>query len=369
MNRKNTLAYLAAATVLLAVGAASAQSFNANLPVTLDRWNYPFGDFGGARTAAPIFWTVGAAGFDDRDAEFLIGFNTTGVIAPGGPASIYAVTSLNISATVSVSNLSSSFQYDPTHDLFNTYFEPTDPAYAADSDIGRPIEIFACGYRPTSATPGAPLWTATTFRENSPFASVGANPPPARNNRNVFPVSFSAAGTPANCSNHVTGTAAEGGRFEVTPLAVGQAYFLTPGELVPDLTEFTFTLDLSNPGALAYVQAGLAEGRLNFIISSLHASSQPGSGGAPLPYPTFYTKENPFGIAARLSIAGSIGGVPVCGADVNADGVVDGNDFVAFINSFSVGDVSIDPVADVNLDNIIDGNDFVEFINAFGAGC
>ena len=60
---------------------------------------------------------------------------------------------------------------------------------------------------------------------------------------------------------------------------------------------------------------------------------------------------------------------PGCTADVNNDGVVDGNDFVAFINSFSVGDVSIDPIADVNHDLIIDGNDFVDFINAFGAGC
>ena len=60
---------------------------------------------------------------------------------------------------------------------------------------------------------------------------------------------------------------------------------------------------------------------------------------------------------------------PACLADVNSDGVIDGSDFVAFINSFGVGSVSIDPTADVNRDLIIDGNDFVEFINAFGAGC
>jgi len=368
MNPTNPFRLFAAATVLFAAGAASAQSFNSNLPVTLDRWNYPFGDFGGARTAAPIFWTVGTTGFDDRDAEFLIGFNTTSTIAPGGPASSYTITSLVITAAVSVTNLSASFQYDSTHDAVNTYFDLADPSYTPDGDVGRPIEIFACGYRPTSAAPGAPLWSATTFLENSPFASVGASPPPARNNRNVFPVTFSPTGTPANSSNHVTGTAAEGGRFEATPLGVGQAN-LTPGQLVPDLTIFTFTIDLSNPGALAYVQSGLAEGRLNFIISSLHASSQPGSGGAPLPYPTFYTKENPFGIPARLSIIGTIGITPACIADVNADGIVDGNDFTAFINSFAAGDITLDPIADVNDDNIVDGNDFVIFINAFGAGC
>ena len=51
------------------------------------------------------------------------------------------------------------------------------------------------------------------------------------------------------------------------------------------------------------------------------------------------------------------------------DGIVDGNDFVAFINSFGIGDPAASPVADVNGDGIIDGNDFVAFINAFAAGC
>ena len=67
-----------------------------------------------------------------------------------------------------------------------------------------------------------------------------------------------------------------------------------------------------------------------------------------------------------------------CGlADVNSDSVVDGTDFVEFINSFSAGDVNIDSLADVagsgddglSPDGIIDGTDFVAFINAFAVGC
>lgn len=64
-----------------------------------------------------------------------------------------------------------------------------------------------------------------------------------------------------------------------------------------------------------------------------------------------------------------------CLADVIGSGgtgcdlTVDGDDFIAFINSFSIGDPLIDPVADVVLDGIIDGNDFIAFINAFAAGC
>jgi Tol biopolymer transport system component len=60
---------------------------------------------------------------------------------------------------------------------------------------------------------------------------------------------------------------------------------------------------------------------------------------------------------------------PTCLADVVADGSVDGGDFIAFINSFAIGDATIDPVADVVVDGTIDGTDFIEFINAFSAGC
>ena len=59
------------------------------------------------------------------------------------------------------------------------------------------------------------------------------------------------------------------------------------------------------------------------------------------------------------------------------DFIVDGSDFIAFINSFGTGDPTVDPLADVagggndglRPDGIIDGNDFIAFINAFAAGC
>jgi hypothetical protein len=51
------------------------------------------------------------------------------------------------------------------------------------------------------------------------------------------------------------------------------------------------------------------------------------------------------------------------------DGIVDGSDYIAFINSFSTGDIITDSLADVNTDGTIDGSDFIEFINAFAVGC
>lgn len=52
-------------------------------------------------------------------------------------------------------------------------------------------------------------------------------------------------------------------------------------------------------------------------------------------------------------------------ADVNDDGIVDGSDYILFINAFS----AMESLADLDNDGIIDGNDFVLFTNAFSAGC
>ncbi len=75
-----------------------------------------------------------------------------------------------------------------------------------------------------------------------------------------------------------------------------------------------------------------------------------------------------------LCLADVAGGGPT---GLMPDGTVDGADFVAFINSFAIGDAAIDPLADIagsgptgtQPDGTIDGTDFIAFINAFGAGC
>ena len=61
----------------------------------------------------------------------------------------------------------------------------------------------------------------------------------------------------------------------------------------------------------------------------------------------------------------------------NYDGIVDGSDFIAFFNSFSTGDPTLDRLADIagagpdndQPDGTIDGTDFIAFMNAFAAGC
>jgi len=54
-----------------------------------------------------------------------------------------------------------------------------------------------------------------------------------------------------------------------------------------------------------------------------------------------------------------------CPADVNADGVIDFNDFLAFLNLFN----ALDPDADLNADGSLDFNDLLIFLNLFNAPC
>lgn len=61
--------------------------------------------------------------------------------------------------------------------------------------------------------------------------------------------------------------------------------------------------------------------------------------------------------------------VLVCGRnprpDLNADGVIDADDFFLFLEYFAAGD----PRADFNDDGEIDANDFFIFLNKFALGC
>ncbi len=82
-------------------------------------------------------------------------------------------------------------------------------------------------------------------------------------------------------------------------------------------------------------------------------------------------------VAAGCSPADVAGTVPAGSGSTCGDGTVDGTDFIAFINSFGIGDAATDPVADVagggadglQADGTIDGSDFIAFINAFAIGC
>jgi hypothetical protein len=342
------------------------------LSPSLDRWMYPFGDFAGTRTTAPTYTTLfsGYTIFDDRDAEFLIGFNTSGLVPTGFAPFQYRVSGMTVRTTCAVADSTASFVYDPTLDPVSTYFDPgdatatppraADPLRTDDADAGRPVELFGVAYR------GG--YTAATWTESSPFGP-GA---PAPRTRYAYPIDFDGAGAQRDASNNVTD------RFDTSPLAVAHAFAadgtpMNAGETVLDGAQLRFQPTLGDAGGLGYVQQSLSAGRLNLIVSGLHPATAFGAG--PVSYPVFRTRESLLGPSSAVSMT-----VSVCLADIGStggvflsDGQFDNNDFVVFIDRFFAGDMG---VADIGAtggvygrDGVLDNNDFIVFIDAFFAGC
>ncbi len=273
-------------TLTLCGGAAWAAPFQIDEPAG-DRWMYPFNQTPGTRSGASVFGAAGESGFDDRDAQYFLRFDTTGIAAAGLGASNYGVSSLRLAITVNVDN---QFVYDPTRDALGTYLDPM-----TDADSGRPIELFGTGYRNGT--------TAATFNESSPFTTGSGTG--AERTRDAFAAGFDGAGTLGDVSNNVR----DG--FEVSPWAIGQISMVTPGSLVPIDSVMTFDLELSDPFILAYVQDALNAGSLDLMVTGISATSQMAGSG----FPSFYTKDDFFhqndrslGLAGRLS--GDLTAVP-----------------------------------------------------------
>lgn len=334
----------ALAASLFAASAANAQllPFNPDAP-SLDKWMYPFGPPGGREASAPTFGAILIPGFDDRDAEFLVGFNTAPAVPTALGVDAYRIASLSVLATV---NSDQRFAYDPTVDSFRSLLPTTDPRFQPDADAGRPVELFAVGFRNG--------FTLLTYQENSPF---GGQPtvPPAEEARNVFPIGFDSAGQPVDVSRQVRLG------FDAEPAAVGLTNAVAPGELVPTDTTFTFNLDLCQPGLNAFLRDALNQGRVSLLITSLHPAAGGPGGGTGGNYPSFYTKENPvavpLGYAAKLRLSVQV----YRGGDVDGDGTVDFNDVLAFLNLYNSGSLA----ADLTLDCVVDFNDFLAFLNLY----
>lgn len=361
---------------------------------TLDRWVYPFGDFSGRSAAAPTFTTLWAnttgTPFDDRDSEFLMGFDVSGTLSGPFPLSRYRVDLVEVTAWLTVAAPSEEIVFDPTQDAVSTYFfpgsdtQPADPARTPDADAGRPVELYAVGYRNG--------FTPATYAENTPFAPTGTY-----NVRNAFAADFGGPGAALrDASNNVSGLV--GGvpsPFEVLPLSVGQAFgpsgsAIAPGVGVPNLSKMVFSVNaaqLAVPGRGfdAYVRAAIiagpdTAGRLNFVVSSLHAATAFGSG--PVLYPRFFTKEAPRGTPeAPLAIPASLRlRLRLCLADVagagqtpGADGELTADDLILFISAFVADNKPLADIAgpgqNVGPDGELTSDDIIVFVSSFVAGC
>ena len=331
-------AHLALAGACLAQSGPIALTFD---EPARDRWNYPFSTTPGVRTESPIFGATGIEGFDDRDSQFVIGFDTAGDIPTGLGTDAFRVVSARV--TLVIQN-DFQFAYDATQDVLASYFPSDDPDYVEDTTVGRPIELYATGYRNG--------FTIESWEETSVF---GGPPivPPAEGARNAFAAFYDGADDVVDLSRQVRE------RIESTPFAIGQTTGVAVGELVPAETVFTFDIDTCAPGAKAFFDASFDAGKVNLTVTSMH-SAELGS----TEFPAFFTKENALspilGYAPQLEITV----IAIDDADLTGDGSLDIFDFLAFQNAFDAGQ----PLADFNGDCTLDIFDFLAFQNAFDAG-
>lgn len=340
----------AGACVLVSTVAASAGEIQQTYPSpALDRWNYVFAGFGqfpaGSEPDAPLFSPFGnpqQALFDNRDGEMIVGFDTTPLIPAGEGVTRYRVLEARLRAVVS---RDLAFAYDPSLDPVQSYFPNTDPEFVADTDPGRPLEVYLVGYR-------AP-WSLATYTETTPFAPGAPGTLPAKGTKNAFSAQYDppGSGIVRDVSNNVDQ------RFDSRPLGVGTAP-LAPGTLVPAGTVFTFNLDLgNNPDVQRYLREGLNFGRLNFSFSSLATVTQQSSAS-----PAFWCKEgDPIEGAVPVSLE-----IRVCvgrPSDFNCDGVVDLADLLDYLSAWgpTLGQTVSGP-ADVNGDGFVDLADLLEFL-------
>ena len=268
-------------------------------PIPFDRWMYPFNGTPATRNLASTFGAVYADpdSFDNKDATLILAVNT---VTAGIPAGQGTANYLPVSVRVRVTHFEGEFLYDPTYDAWQTYLAPSDPNYVADSDPGRPIELYGVGLRNGYTLPlrvgvvgpaGPPGFEeGERYCENN-CAGLG------QGIRNAFPWDPAAADPLGDVTNNVRRRPPlTGSSFDPFPWALGTSTSgLDPGDPVPQGVfqvspgeTFEFDVELSDPDILAYVKQGLNDGVLAFAITSMHDVEQQVGGTNP----NFYNRES-----------------------------------------------------------------------------
>lgn len=318
-------------------------TYSSSAPV-VDRWMYPFSTRPCTELQAPIF-SAPFAGFDDRDAELLLGFRTSDSVPAGLERQRYKI--LGGTVTVTVAN-DLQATYNPNAESWRSALPATDPRFVPKIQAsGWPIEIFGVGYRNGFNEATNP------FQQCSAFGGAPVVPP-AQGARNAFVATFDSAGNATDLSNQLK----QGVNGE--PMAIGLTNSVSAGAKIPSGTTLSFDLAGITSSNRAYLQRSLARGRVMLAVSSLEPTTGgPGGGTGGVTYPILATTRAGFAeFNPSLTLLVAI----TCAADFNADGVVDTTDFVRFVASYNE---LLDAEGDLNDDGQTDQDDFLLFVVAY----
>lgn len=318
---------LAVTTALLAI-AVSPRAFADAYQVVrqgpaLDRWNYPFNPTPGSRITASTFGNEpGSALFDNRDGQFVLGFNLAPEIPSGLGASSYTVTSCTVTITYANDFV---VEYDPTIDPYTAFLPAADPEATEDEDLGQPIELYGTGFRNG--------FSLNTWLETSPFtiASLNSLNPSVRN---AFALGQNAQGAWVDVSNSVRE------RWTPTPFAVGVIDGMKPGSFVPEGSIMRFELDVARTDVQEFLRSAANAGKLRLSITSLTKVVQQGGN-----YPQFYCRENPLVVATGIGDATlecTVTTQSCATADLDCDGAVGAADLSLLLANWGnagIGDI------------------------------
>ncbi len=215
------------------------------------------------------------SGVDTRMSQEIVGWNTASLIPTNQTPTRYLIRRCRVTLTVYDDK---TFLFDPTHDAYQTYLNTNDPAYQADADTGRPVEMFGVGYRNG--------YDAVSFSQSPAFGSG------APGERDAYATGLGTNGVLVDVSNNVGKTNDAFPHFEDWPFAVGQVTNAAPGALVPMTSKMFFDMDTNDPAVITYLQESLNSGVLNFDVSTLYpVTGYDGPGGIST-YPSFTTHFN-----------------------------------------------------------------------------
>jgi hypothetical protein len=267
---------------------APAQSFSlSSASVSLARWMYPFNGEPTNRPNASVFAAFGSIPyFDTRDGQYLLGWNTANIPTNRGAAN-YLISHVRV--TLTISSEGDQYAYDDQQRDYRTYFPTSDPNYLFNTNGSSAIELYGAGFRggfTNSDGVYVPYSTATFQQGTIFFASPTGGD---FTNRTAYAAGYDTNGVLVDVSDNVGDDGANEitNAFEVTPFAIGYNTNFTVGQLMPTGSPITFDLNLNDPLVYTYIQQGLNQGNLSFMISSL-VNANYLSGGGPN-WPDFYT--------------------------------------------------------------------------------
>ena len=336
------------ATGVMAGGLAYANEFSGCIETQADRWMYPFNATPGTRPGGSVFGYLpypAETSFDNRDGQMIVAFDTTGLVPAGEGAENYEIDQLQLQMTLK-GELSSPI--DLTVDEWNTYLPATAKDWEPDEDAGRPIELYAAGFRYD--------YTRVNWQEDDPFSDQGAF---GTNHRSVFSAGIAEDGQLFEVSSNFN----DG--YTSQPLAIGSFADYAEGDIAPEGAVAIFNIDLSAPEVRGWVGESLNEGRIVFAVTSLVPASQ-GDGVLT----QFYLKENPLveaGVrdAGVLCLGGRISEGCSIPADFDGDCDVDGGDLGLLLSLW--GTCPAPCAADLNNDGFVNGADLGQMLSSWGS--